>query len=192
MMVMEGGYPRDMFVEPVQEELVCKLCHKVLRGAKTTPCGHIYCKGCVESWVSEHRTCPLRCTALAVKNLAWAGHVDTIVSGLTTRCKNVGSGCKVQVPLREKAAHEAECPHSKDATLNELQTENVDVDWEEPEDSKDTGEKESVGFFQRATKIVLSFRSRNARKKSSAVESKAALSKSTEEGIAVSFPSLLV
>ena len=190
-MVMAGGYPRDMFVEPVGEDLVCALCKQVLRSAKRTPCGHIYCKGCLESWVAEHGACPRRCTELAVKNLAWAGHIDSVVSGLTTRCENVGSGCKVQVPLREKAAHEAKCPHNKErnpaeATSERLQTENVDVDWEDPEDSKDLEAKESGGFFQRATKIVLSFRSRNARKKSSGVAASGALSKSTEGGLAVS------
>ena len=159
MMVMEGGYPRDLFVEPVAEELVCILCQKVLRSARATPCRHVFCKGCVEPWVAQHGVCPQRCAQLSVKYLAGAGHIDNVVSGLTTRCKNADSGCKVQVPLREKAAHESKCPHRH----RRRESGALDVDWEEEEKEE---EKESLGFFQRATKIVLSFRSRNARKKS--------------------------
>ena len=165
-MVMEGGYPREVFVESVREEVVCGLCENVIRTAKMTPCGHVYCKSCLERWVSQHGVCPERCRELAVKGLTGAGHIDTVVSGLTARCINAGSGCKVQLPLGEKAAHECKCPYGGPSDGPEC----AGIEWAEEEEEEEE-EKESLGFFQRATKIVLSFRSRNARKKSSAAKS---------------------
>lgn len=167
---MEGGYPKQIFVERIEDDLLCRLCNRVLCRAMSTPCGHVFCKSCVERWVAEHGLCPLRCAELTTQNLAWAGHLDTVVSGLTARCKYVVFGCKVQLPLREKAAHEANCPcgGKRVETNQQSSTENVlDVDWEEEDNTEEeSGKGQSLGLFQRATKIVLSFRSRNARRKS--------------------------
>lgn len=159
----------EIFVGPIDGRLLCTLCDKVFRSPKKTPCGHVYCKACIERWVSEYSSCPQSCCELVMKNLAWAGHIDTVISGLKTRCKNSDVGCEVQVPLCEKLEHESVCPFSdvacdKGTQREHLLQEDVEVDRE---NSTEPTEKESLGFFQR-TKLVLSFRSaKSGRKKAS-------------------------
>lgn len=155
--VMNGGYPLELFVErPVDDRLVCKLCDRVLRRAKTTPCGQFYCNVCLESWTATNAVCPRRCCNLVTQNtLAWAGHIDAVVSGLKTHCD---SGCKVQVPLREKSTHELLCPQSQGQSCGDRSNSFTELDAR-LDAFDDEEEKESLGFFQRATKIVLSFRS---------------------------------
>ena len=177
---MDSGFPIGIFVAPIDERLMCRLCNQVLRSPKTTPCGHVYCKGCIERWVSEHAACPQRCCEVAAKNLAWAGHIDTLISGLKTRCKNSGSGCEVQVPLSEKSEHESVCPHNdtagdEQAPCEPRQKEDVEVSRG---NSTEPAEKESLGFFQR-TKLVLSFRSARSARRKAAADAKAATSSSS-------------
>ena len=192
---MEGGYPLEYFVESVDDRLLCKLCNRVLRRAKTTPCGQFYCKACVERWATSNDVCPRRCCELASQNttlLAWAGHVDTIVSGLKTHCQNASSGCSVQVPLREKTTHELCCP-CNDRTSDGLEEEaerhtangrransftQLDSRLDDFED-----EKESLGFFKRATKIVLSFRSAKSGRKKQSSHAKGAKSSKEQKKV---------
>ena len=162
---MDGGYPTDVFTEPIADQFVCKLCTKVLRSPKTAPCGHVFCKGCIDSWIAENKVCPQGCCKVEGKNLAWAVHIATLISGLKTRCQNAGSGCSVVVPLAEKLTHELSCPYGY-STARDLGASREPLPREavlktsrgnSPEPAVE--QKESLGFFQR-TKLVLSFRSR--------------------------------
>lgn len=155
---MKGGYSKDIFVEPIDDHLLCQLCNNVLRGSKTTPCGHVFCQGCIEDWVKEYGVCPKRCRELEVQDLSGAVHIDTRISGLKTRCQNSASGCIVQVPLCEKQKHESTCPYLHIVGLGaSRQPQPVAVEDEEVVEERNH-KKESLGFFQR-TKLVLSFRS---------------------------------
>lgn len=157
---MEGGYSKDIFVEAIDDHLLCQLCHKVLRGSKTTPCGHVFCHGCIEHWVKEYGVCPKRCRELEVPDLSGAVHIDTRISGLKTRCQNSASGCIVQVPLCEKQKHESTCPYLHIAGLGASRQPQPVATKDEGADNSSVPnhKKESLGFFQR-TKLVLSFRS---------------------------------
>ena len=50
-----GTYPTSFrgveysFTEPVPEELICPICHEVLYQPKQTPCGHLFCKNCLDN-----------------------------------------------------------------------------------------------------------------------------------------------
>ena len=37
------------FTEPVPEELICPVCHEVLYQPQQTPCGHLFCKKCLDN-----------------------------------------------------------------------------------------------------------------------------------------------
>ena len=162
---MESGYPRDIFVEPIDEYLLCKLCGNVMRNPRATPCGHVYCRGCIERWLSRYGVCPQRCRELEAEGLSWAVHIETRISGLKARCQNSGSGCIVQVPLCEKKKHELACPYVHIVGLGAPRepqpraTEEASAGRSDrSSDHHRAGEKEALGFFQR-TKLVLSFRS---------------------------------
>ena len=36
------------FTEPVPEDLICAICHELLNETQQTPCGHLFCKQCLE------------------------------------------------------------------------------------------------------------------------------------------------
>lgn len=180
---MEGGYPKDIFVEPIDDHLLCQLCNNVLRSSRTTPCGHVFCQGCIEPWVKEYGVCPKRCRELEAQDLSWAVHIDTRISGLKTCCQNSASGCIVQVSLCDKQKHELTCPYLHIVGLGaSRQPQPVaarDPEVEEDSDSSERNDKkESLGFFQR-TKLVLSFRSAKSSRRSNPPKAKKTDTKSS-------------
>ncbi|KAI4881921.1 hypothetical protein NFI96_021100 [Prochilodus magdalenae] len=63
------GFELDCFESPVDPDFLCKLCGKVLEEPLTTPCGHVFCGGCVTPWVSEWNSCPLKCRRISTDEL---------------------------------------------------------------------------------------------------------------------------
>ncbi|KAL7864585.1 hypothetical protein AOLI_G00160050 [Acnodon oligacanthus] len=63
------GFELDRFESPVDPDFLCQLCGKVLEEPLTTPCGHVFCAGCVTPWVSARSRCPLRCRRISADEL---------------------------------------------------------------------------------------------------------------------------
>ena len=40
-------------------DATCTICHDTLLDPVTTPCGHNYCKGCLDRWLKRSNKCPL-------------------------------------------------------------------------------------------------------------------------------------
>ena len=160
MMEMESGYPREIFVEPIDSYLLCSVCDRVLRSPRATPCGHVFCCGCIERWVSEFGVCPQRCRELEPRALTRAVHIETRISGLRVRCQNYNSGCIVQLPLREKHKHEQSCPLVHIIGLGHPAQQD-DPNRKAEENCRDhpVDEKEGIGFFERTKLVLSSFRS---------------------------------
>merc|ERR1719445_2901256 len=57
---------RDIDPEAVKaEDFDCSLCFRLLWQPITTPCGHTYCKACIDRSLDHKRECPLCKTTLA-------------------------------------------------------------------------------------------------------------------------------
>lgn len=56
---------------PAQAELPCTICFESMIGRSivNTDCGHMYCKTCITSWISERPNCPLCDSVLTVSQL---------------------------------------------------------------------------------------------------------------------------
>uniref|UniRef100_A0A8C3TLD8 RING-type domain-containing protein n=1 Tax=Catharus ustulatus TaxID=91951 RepID=A0A8C3TLD8_CATUS len=52
-----------------RDSLQCGLCGRVLEEPLSTPCGHVFCAGCLLPWAARRRRCPLRCRPLAAAEL---------------------------------------------------------------------------------------------------------------------------
>uniref|UniRef100_A0A8C9F8Y7 RING-type domain-containing protein n=1 Tax=Pavo cristatus TaxID=9049 RepID=A0A8C9F8Y7_PAVCR len=107
------GFDPARFAAPVAAELQCKLCGRVLEEPLSTPCGHVFCAGCLLPWAARRRRCPLRCRPLAAAELRPVLPLRSLVQKLEVRCDYSPRGCGRVVRLRELPAHLAACPRSR-------------------------------------------------------------------------------
>ncbi|XP_059672826.1 PDZ domain-containing RING finger protein 4 isoform X3 [Gavia stellata] len=103
------GFDPSRFAAPVAAELQCKLCGRVLEEPLSTPCGHVFCAGCLLPWAARRRHCPLRCQPLAAAELRPVLPLRSLVQKLEVKCDYSPRGCGRTVRLRELPAHLAAC-----------------------------------------------------------------------------------
>ncbi|XP_072731386.1 PDZ domain-containing RING finger protein 4 isoform X2 [Ciconia boyciana] len=103
------GFDPSRFAAPVAAELQCKLCGRVLEEPLSTPCGHVFCAGCLLPWAARRRRCPLRCQPLAAAELRPVLPLRSLVQKLEVKCDYSPRGCGRTVRLRELPAHLAAC-----------------------------------------------------------------------------------
>uniref|UniRef100_A0A8B9IYC0 RING-type domain-containing protein n=1 Tax=Amazona collaria TaxID=241587 RepID=A0A8B9IYC0_9PSIT len=94
---------------PSPRRLQCKLCGRVLEEPLSTPCGHVFCAGCLLPWAARRRRCPLRCRPLAAAELRPVLPLRSLVQKLEVKCDYSPRGCGRTVRLRELPAHLAAC-----------------------------------------------------------------------------------
>uniref|UniRef100_A0A8C3JRF3 RING-type domain-containing protein n=1 Tax=Calidris pygmaea TaxID=425635 RepID=A0A8C3JRF3_9CHAR len=110
------GFDPSRFAGPVAAELQCRLCGRVLEEPLSTPCGHVFCAGCLLPWAARRRRCPLRCRPLAAAELRPVLPLRSLVQKLEVKCDYSPRGCGRTVRLRELPAHLAACRYGPAAT----------------------------------------------------------------------------
>ncbi|KAM8821550.1 PDZ domain-containing RING finger protein 4 isoform 1-T1 [Eudromia elegans] len=106
------GLDPARFAAPVAAELRCGLCARVLEEPLCTPCGHVFCAGCLLPWAARRRRCPRRCRPLAPAELRPVLPLRSLVRGLRVKCDYSPRGCGRAVRLAELPAHLAACPYA--------------------------------------------------------------------------------
>ncbi|XP_014427954.2 PDZ domain-containing RING finger protein 4 isoform X1 [Pelodiscus sinensis] len=106
------GFDLDRFAEPVDPDLKCKLCSKVLEEPLSTPCGHVFCAGCLLPWALQRRRCPLQCQPLSAKELHQVLPLRSLIQKLEVKCDYSPRGCGRTVRLHQLAAHVEWCDYS--------------------------------------------------------------------------------
>lgn len=114
------GFELDRFDGDVDPDLKCALCHKVLEDPLTTPCGHVFCAGCVLPWVVQEGSCPARCRGrLSAKELNHVLPLKRLILKLDIKCAHAARGCAQVVKLQQLPEHlercdfaPARCPHA--------------------------------------------------------------------------------
>ncbi|XP_022804795.1 TNF receptor-associated factor 4-like [Stylophora pistillata] len=112
-----SGQDED-FVEPVDEDLQCPICHLPLKEPVLTRCGHRYCKECLDEHIrrsplrpkeSYNFTCPTDWQHLNAKEDVFPDKAtERKILSLAIKCPS--DGCKWTGELRNKEVHLGNCP----------------------------------------------------------------------------------
>ncbi|CAM4473661.1 unnamed protein product [Lepidochelys olivacea] len=106
------GFDLDRFAEPVDPDLKCKLCSKVLEEPLSTPCGHVFCAGCLLPWAVQRRLCPQQCQPISAQELHQVLPLRSLIQKLEIKCDYSPRGCGRTVRLHQLAAHVEMCDYS--------------------------------------------------------------------------------
>ncbi|XP_074503362.1 E3 ubiquitin-protein ligase PDZRN3-B isoform X2 [Sebastes fasciatus] len=107
------GFELDRFKGTVDPDFKCNLCNKVLEDPLTTPCGHVFCSGCVLPWVVQQSSCPVQCQRISTtKELNHVLPLKNLILKLDIKCDNHARGCDAVVKLQHLAAHAEMCDFS--------------------------------------------------------------------------------
>ncbi|XP_054640193.1 E3 ubiquitin-protein ligase PDZRN3-B isoform X1 [Dunckerocampus dactyliophorus] len=106
------GFELDRFNGTVDPDFKCNLCNKVLEDPLTTPCGHVFCSGCVVPWVVQQSSCPVKCQQISTKELNHVLPLKNLILKLEIKCDNHARGCEAVVKLQHLAEHAGMCDYS--------------------------------------------------------------------------------
>ncbi|KAG8001203.1 TNF receptor-associated factor 6 [Nibea albiflora] len=101
------GYDVE-FDPPLESKYECPICLMALRNAIQTPCGHRFCKNCIEKSIRDTgQRCPVDNEMLSEEQLFPDNFAKREILSLTVRCPN--SGCAEKMELRHLENHLARC-----------------------------------------------------------------------------------
>ncbi|KAK5874338.1 hypothetical protein PBY51_019293 [Eleginops maclovinus] len=101
------GYDVE-FDPPLESKYECPICLMALRNAIQTPCGHRFCKNCIEKSIRDAgQRCPVDNERLSEEQLFPDNFAKREILSLMVRCSN--SGCGDRMELRHLEKHLAQC-----------------------------------------------------------------------------------
>ncbi|XP_077948653.1 E3 ubiquitin-protein ligase PDZRN3-B isoform X3 [Gasterosteus aculeatus] len=106
------GFELDRFKGAVDPDFKCNLCNKVLEDPLTTPCGHVFCSGCVLPWVVQQSSCPVKCQRVSAQELNHVLPLKNLILKLEIKCDNHARGCDAVVKLQHLAEHAGMCEYA--------------------------------------------------------------------------------
>ncbi|XP_029456962.1 E3 ubiquitin-protein ligase PDZRN3 isoform X2 [Rhinatrema bivittatum] len=106
------GFELDRFSGEVDPDFKCNLCNRVLEDPLTTPCGHVFCAGCVLPWVVQQGSCPAQCRPISAKELNHVLPLKNLIQKLEIKCEHHGRGCRAVVRLQQLGEHAEACDYA--------------------------------------------------------------------------------
>jgi len=103
------GFDVDKFVASVTEDKRCDLCSWVLDNPIRTPCGHVFCSGCILPSVIRHGECPKLCRALTARDLENVLPLRESILNMHVHCEYQERGCNEIVRLTDLEVHCQDC-----------------------------------------------------------------------------------
>ncbi|KAM4632039.1 RING finger protein 151 isoform 2-T2 [Discoglossus pictus] len=107
--MMAAGYDQDIFTEIPGPDLLCAICHGVLRCPVMIACNHIYCRKCILQWLKRQRTCPCCRSPVKRKMFVLMHKLRRQINRLQVKCPNEENGCLAHFPLLEFKEHAESC-----------------------------------------------------------------------------------
>ena len=107
------GLEVERFVTDIEDSWKCPLCRRVYDNPLRTPCGCVFCAGCVLPSVIQKGRCPRReCSQNIIPNdLVNVLDLHNNIVNLQVRCDNVGKGCTQVTTLAALPGHLRKCDH---------------------------------------------------------------------------------
>ncbi|CAG2236832.1 LNX3_4 [Mytilus edulis] len=103
------GFETGKFVPGVEKDKRCLLCNLVLDNPIKTPCGHLFCSGCILPWVVQHKNCPLCYQTIQTCELENELYLRDFILNSTVRCEFRTQGCTKIVRLLDSELHGKHC-----------------------------------------------------------------------------------
>ncbi|CAK4382484.1 unnamed protein product [Aphanomyces euteiches] len=93
--------PRDEqleILENTRKMLECAICQEIFTSAtEATCCGQVFCKVCIERWVSERGSCPMCRDELTFAQLTASRHAQRMANEMVVNCPYCSSSMKKAV-----------------------------------------------------------------------------------------------
>lgn len=100
----------EKFESPPDPDLICCICQCVLEGPVESPCRHVFCKVCIETWLHRNRNCPTCRHRLKNRHLKpILPIVQNMLNRLLMYCDFRINGCDERLPLEVYDKHIKEC-----------------------------------------------------------------------------------
>jgi len=101
-----GGVVNDI---KILDELSCQICLQYFSNPMTCPCGHTFCRACIERALQRKLECPLDRQYVAPDQLRENYIVRNIVERVQFACKNAKLGCPWKGSAQQWEVHESMC-----------------------------------------------------------------------------------
>ncbi|XP_028415431.1 ras guanine nucleotide exchange factor F-like [Dendronephthya gigantea] len=111
---MERGYDPSRFIFQVKRDLLCCICHRVLKEPRLCEAEeHCFCLSCITQYlVKVSQTCPGCRAPLTLETLKLSQRfLKKVLSELRIRCDYNDRGCPEQVKLRNLEDHVTDCKY---------------------------------------------------------------------------------
>lgn len=110
------GYNTNIFVSQVDRNLLCGICAGVFKNPLVTHCGHTFCEGCLEKWLSTashgDRSCPVCRCDVSLSKTAPVLALREFIEGLSIECENAVNGCLTILKLADLERHLKSCDYT--------------------------------------------------------------------------------
>jgi hypothetical protein len=104
--------PDDGSIMRPDPNLVCPICLDVFNVPVRTQCGHIFCRGCLGSWMANRSQCPECRAEVSLEEVCVDRLADRLVENTNVTCQLRSSGCCWVGRRGDRIAHLAsECQH---------------------------------------------------------------------------------
>ncbi|XP_066292163.1 E3 ubiquitin-protein ligase PDZRN3-like [Branchiostoma lanceolatum] len=113
-----GKFELEMFDPPPDQEFICSICRCVMEDPQECPCGHVFCKECIQQWLRSHSNCP-NCRKQCYQVKPVLPMVRNLINHLTIRCENHQAGCDKKVQLEYYDNHKKVCDYASVPCPNE-------------------------------------------------------------------------
>ncbi|XP_037050084.1 uncharacterized protein LOC119084270 [Bradysia coprophila] len=104
------GYDLRRFVGEIEEEFVCSICRRVLEDPLQSKCEHMFCRECIQDWLSKNASCPDCRKKLTIDDMQAPGRIiRNLFNKLIIRCNFEDQGCRKMIMLEYLEDHGENC-----------------------------------------------------------------------------------